>query len=128
MNNDKLHVLVVDDDQRILKMLKLRLKIEGYDVSTAQDGEEALRLVEVKTPDILLLDMAMPVLDGMSVLKQLRLSSSLPVIALSANREYGEKSLKLGADVFISKPFDPDNLMEKIKSVLERTPALPAQS
>jgi two-component system KDP operon response regulator KdpE len=81
-------------------------------------GEEALKLVESEKPDIMLLDILMPVMDGFEVLRKLRAVSKLPVIAISAHSSAAEKALNLGANGFLAKPFRPDELVKKIDSLL----------
>ena len=115
---DKKHVLIVEDDSGLLKILRIRLELAGYKVLTAQDGQEAMKLINSNKPDILLLDLLMPVMDGFEVLKKLRVSSHIPVIVLSANRDLEENALELGASVFIAKPFDPDRIAVKVREFL----------
>jgi DNA-binding response OmpR family regulator len=115
----KKRVLLVDDERAILKVLSVRLKISGYDVITALSGEEAIELIASAKPDIMLLDVIMPGVDGFEVLKKLRPSSQLPVIVLSARPENAAKALSLGADDFIAKPFDVDDLVTRIGRTLD---------
>ena len=113
-----MRVLVVDDDVKILKFLRLSLVLAGYDVVTASNGDEALTLVRSEKPDIMVLDLLMPVMDGFEVLKRLRVSSKLPVLAISAHTSSAEKALSLGASEFMAKPFKPDELVKTIKTLL----------
>jgi DNA-binding response OmpR family regulator len=112
-------ILIVDDNPALLKVLKSEFKIKSYDVLTTQYGSEVIGLVESERPDIVLLDLMMPVMDGFEVLDKLRLVSRIPVIAISANQELKEEALKCGADVFILKPFDLDEVLESIVELLE---------
>ena len=114
----KMCILVVDDDERIRRFVRVNLLLSGYDVIEASSGKEAIALLESAKPDIMLLDMLMPVMDGFEVLKRLRPASSLPVIAFSAHTFAGEEALTLGADDFLSKPFNPDDLVNKINRLI----------
>ena len=118
MRGNRKRVLIAEDDSGLLKVLRVRLEIEGYEVVPAQNGQEATKLMDSTNPDILLLDLLMPVMDGFEVLKELRASSHIPVIAFSANRDLEEKALGLGANVFIAKPFDPDRIADKVREFL----------
>ena len=115
-------VLVVDDEPRILKFLELRLKASGYEVLTANNGLEALEQVQAQEPDLLVLDVVMPGMDGFETLKQVRAFSSVPVIILSAKEANTDKvkGLKLGADDYLAKPFSPDELVARIEAVRRR--------
>ncbi len=115
---ERKRILLVDDERAILKIVSIKLRISGYDVVTACDGKQALELVESAKPDLILLDIVMPVMDGLAVLEQLRPISRLPVIAFSARPEAGQKALTLGANAFLSKPFDIDRLVQRIDSLL----------
>lgn len=117
----KQRVLVVDDDPRIIRFIRASLMAHGYDVLTAINGEEALEVVKMNTPDIMLLDIRLPVKDGFEVLQELRTFSSMPVIAFSANGSVSKQALSLGANDFISKPFIPDEMIARTKSILNRT-------
>jgi DNA-binding response OmpR family regulator len=118
--NIKKKILVVDDEKAILKVISIKLKISGYDVAIAASGQEALRLVKTETPDLLLLDVVMPGIDGFEFLKQLRAFSQLPVIVLSARPENAQKALSLGANDFLAKPFDVDEMIERIEQILDK--------
>jgi DNA-binding response OmpR family regulator len=115
-------VLVVDDDPRIVKFLKLRLQTSGYEVLTATNGVEALELVQAQEPDLLVLDVVMPGMDGFETLRQVRAVSSVPVIILSAKEASTDKvrGLELGADDYLAKPFSPDELVARIEAVKRR--------
>ena len=122
---DRKRILVVDDEIYIVHILEFSLTMEGYNILTAFDGEEGLRVIEQERPDLVVLDIMMPKLDGYEVCRRLRKDerfASLPVILLSAkgrsiDREVG---LQAGADDYITKPFSPRKLIEKIRELLER--------
>jgi two-component system alkaline phosphatase synthesis response regulator PhoP len=122
---DRKRILVVDDEIYIVHILEFTLTMEGYEVLTAADGEEALRRLEQDRPDLVVLDIMMPKVDGYEVLRRIRADEEfrqLPVILLSAkgrpvDRETG---LEIGADDYIVKPFSPRRLLEKIQDLLER--------
>ena len=97
----KVVVLIVDDEVRIVRFLRTSLSLAGYEVATAAGGEEALRLVESISPDVMLLDIVMSPLDGFQVLKRLRAISQLPVIAMSAHASAREEAIRLGANAFL---------------------------
>ena len=110
-------VLVVDDHPKVVRFIEIDLKLHGYDVITASSGEQALDLIKSKQPDIMLLDMIMPGVDGLAVLEQVQ-GSRMPVIAFSASSESRDGAMRLGASDFITKPFHPDDLLLKIESLL----------
>jgi two-component system, OmpR family, alkaline phosphatase synthesis response regulator PhoP len=122
---DRKRILVVDDEIYIVHILEFTLTMEGYEVLTAADGEEALRRLEQDRPDLVVLDIMMPKIDGYEGLRRIRADEefrTLPVILLSAkgrpvDRETG---LEIGADDYIVKPFSPRRLLEKIQDLLER--------
>ena len=111
-------VLVVDDHPKVLTFIEIDLKLHGFEVICTSSGQEALELVSSAKPDIMLLDMIMPVMDGFEVLRKLRAVSELPVIAISAHTSAAEEALSLGANDFLAKPFRPDELVNKIKALL----------
>ncbi len=112
----KVCVLVVDDDVKILRFIRSSLALAGYTVITTTSGEEALALLESEKPNIMLLDILMPVMDGFEVLRRARAVSELPVIAVSAHASAAEEALRLGANDFLTKPFRPDELVKRIKT------------
>jgi two-component system KDP operon response regulator KdpE len=116
-------ILLVDDEQRILNFLRTKLKLSGYDVITASSGMEALQHIQAQEPDMVVLDILMPEMDGFATLKEIRTFSSVPIIILSARVSYDEKvkGLGLGADDYLAKPFNPDELMARIEAVRRRT-------
>jgi two-component system, OmpR family, KDP operon response regulator KdpE len=115
---DKRKVLLVDDERAILKVIGIKLKISGYEVITAPGGQEALDLVKKDSPDIMLLDVIMPGIDGFEVLEQLRTFSNMPVIVFSAKPENAQNALSLGANDFIAKPFNVDDMVKRIERLL----------
>jgi two-component system KDP operon response regulator KdpE len=117
-NRKKATVLVVDDHPKVLKFIEIDLKIRGFEVVHASSGEKALELVKTAKPDIVLLDIIMPGIDGFEVLKKLRTFTQLPVIASSANPENHDQAMKSGANDFMPKPFDPDVMAKRILALL----------
>jgi two-component system KDP operon response regulator KdpE len=115
-------ILVADDDERILNFLCVRLKAAGYEVCTAANGIQALDQVHSKNPDLVILDLMMPQMDGLETMREMRTFATTPVIMLTARGEDDEKilGLKLGADDYISKPFNPDELVARIEAVRRR--------
>jgi two-component system KDP operon response regulator KdpE len=115
-------ILLVDDEERILNFLKAKLKASGYEVLTASNGVEALEQAQGQEPDLIVLDVLMPKMDGFETLKQLRTFSSVPVIILSARGADIDriKGLGLGADDYLSKPFNPDELVARIEAMRRR--------
>ena len=115
-------ILVADDEEPLLRLLKKSLGLEGYDVVTASNGVKALQAFEGSDPDLAILDIGMPGLDGFSVLKVIREQSSIPVIMLTAMDEPAcvERALAGGADDFMIKPFDRVELMARVHAKLRR--------
>lgn len=118
----QLQLLIIDDEPRIVKFLQVKLKTLGYEVLTASNGKDALELIQAQEPDLVILDVLMPVMDGFETLKQLRSFSSVPVIMLSAKGANIDKikGLRLGADDYLAKPFSPDELIARIEAVRRR--------
>lgn len=116
-------VLVVDDEPRMIGFIRMNLELEGHQVIEAHDGLQALESVRTRLPDIILLDVMMPELDGFETLRMLREFSDIPVIMLTAKGEENDRvyGLELGADDYITKPFGPRELSSRIKAVLRRT-------
>ena len=115
-------VLIIEDDNHIAALLQLYLNKEGYDVSIAGDGAQGVELAEQLHPDLVLLDLMLPVLDGWSVCRKLREMSSVPIIMLTAKGETEDKvtGLNLGADDYIVKPFEMKEVLARIQAVLRR--------
>jgi len=118
-------VLVVDDEPMLRNLLCRLLRMEGYEVIEAEDGQKALSLAASEKPDLVLLDVMMPTRDGLDVLGDLRRTSDVPVIMVSALAEEADRviGLKLGADDYVTKPFSAAELSARIESVLRRTAA-----
>jgi DNA-binding response OmpR family regulator len=116
-------VLVVDDEERMVRFIRLNLEHDGFQVFEADKGMKAVNLIREKLPDIVLLDVMLPDLDGYEVLKLIRQHNSTPVIMLTARGEEDDriKGLELGADDYITKPFSPRELVSRIKAVLRRS-------
>ncbi|MDP2718286.1 MAG: response regulator transcription factor [Dehalococcoidia bacterium] len=117
-------VLVVDDDIKTVELVKLYLKRDGYRVLTAYNGLEALRLARDKHPDIIVLDLMLPGMDGLEVCRKLREDSDVPIIMLTARTTDEDRltGLDLGADDYVTKPFSPRELAARVRAVLRRIP------
>ena len=120
MSNVK--ILVVDDDKNICELIGLYLKKEGFAVEYAYDGEEALARFKSFSPDLLVLDLMLPKLDGISVCREIRASSNVPIIMLTAKVDESDMiaGLQCGADDYIVKPFSPRNVIARVEAVLRR--------
>ena len=120
---DKPYILIVDDDPNIGHLVQLYLEQAGYDVKVALRGDDALSEFRKLPPDLMILDLMLPGVDGWQVLKTVRKSSAIPVIMLTAKDETFDKvlGLELGADDYITKPFDAKELVARVKAVLRRT-------
>lgn len=116
-------ILVADDDVNIADLLRLYLEKEGYTLTLANNGEEALEKFNMETPDIVLLDIMMPKLDGWQVCREIRKKSNCPIIMITAKGETFDKvlGLELGADDYVIKPFDSKEIVARIKAVMRRT-------
>ncbi len=116
-------ILVVDDEKAVTDLLAYNLRKAHYDVLIAADGQEALRLARECKPDLLLLDLMIPEVDGLDVCRELRKTSAVPVIMITARGEEVDRvvGLELGADDYVTKPFSVRELMARIKAVLRRT-------
>ena len=116
-------VLIVEDDRNIAELLQLYLEKEGYAVITAEDGGKGLEKFRTIKPDLVLLDVMMPVMDGWAVCKAIRAESQVPIIMLTAKGETDDKvtGLKSGADDYITKPFEMKEVLARIEAVLRRT-------
>lgn len=121
--NSKEKILIVDDEASIRRILDTRLSMIGYVVITASDGEEALSLFRKEAPNLVILDVMMPKLDGYGVCQEIRKTSDVPVIMLTALGDVADRitGLELGADDYVIKPFSPKELEARIRSVLRRT-------
>ena len=116
-------ILVVDDDRNICELLKLYLENEGYSVFVANDGQQAVEMFQAKSPELVLLDIMLPKMDGWQVCREIRKVSNAPIIMLTAKGETFDKvlGLELGADDYVTKPFDAKEVMARVKAVLRRT-------
>ena len=116
-------ILVVDDEKNIVQLARLYLDKEGYRVEAAYDGAQALEKAKAVRPDLVILDIMMPELDGLSVAKELRKTSNVPIIILTARGDDVDRivGLELGADDYVTKPFNPRELVARVKAVLRRT-------
>ncbi|BBQ51169.1 response regulator [Aeromonas jandaei] len=125
MNQGSTHILVVDDHSEIRDLLKRFLEQHGLRVSCARDGREMKRLLEEREFDLLVLDLMMPGEDGLTLCRELRAKSSLPIIMLTAMGEETDRiiGLEMGADDYLAKPFNPRELLARIKAVMRRTQA-----
>ncbi|HPD89509.1 MAG TPA: response regulator transcription factor [Oscillospiraceae bacterium] len=128
MANEK--ILIADDDRNICELLRLYLEKENYTVVLAGNGEEALAKFNAENPDLILLDIMMPLLDGWQVCREIRKKSDCPIIMITAKGETFDKvlGLELGADDYVVKPFEPKEIIARIKAVLRRTGKTPAES
>lgn len=116
-------VLAVDDDPAILRTLSINLRARGYDVETAADGRSALQVVDERMPDVVILDLGLPDLDGVAVLKRLRSFTQVPVVVVSARHESDDKveALDEGADDYVTKPFDIEELLARVRAAIRRS-------
>lgn len=122
MASIKTKILIVDDDVNICELLKIYLEREGYETCTACSGSKALELFREVTPNIVLLDLMIPDMDGFQVCREIRKVSNIPIIMITAKGETFDKvlGLELGADDYVVKPFEPKEVLARIKAVLRR--------
>ena len=120
--NSKTRILVVDDDAHICQLVKLYLDKEGFENRAVNNGKQALEVFREFTPNLVVLDIMLPGMDGWQVCREIRKFSSIPIIMLSARDETFDKvlGLELGADDYVVKPFEPKELIARIKAVLRR--------
>lgn len=123
--SEKQRILLVDDDPNISHLVRLYLEKEGFDVTESARGDEALEAFRHESPALVLLDVMLPGMDGLQVLKEIRKTSKVPVIMLTARDETFDKvlGLELGADDYVTKPFETKELVARVKAVLRRAPA-----
>jgi len=116
-------ILVVDDEPKIIQLTQDYLENAGFSVISAGDGERALSIIQVEKPDLVVLDLGLPGMDGLDVCRSIRKTSNLPIIMLTARDEETDKlvGLELGADDYITKPFSPKELVARVRSVLRRS-------
>ena len=118
-------ILIVDDEKNIVDILKFNLKKDGFDTIEAYDGEQALNLALSEKPDLILLDIMLPKMDGFTVCRKIRQTMETPILMLTAKEEEVDKvlGLELGADDYITKPFSPRELIARVKANLRRIAA-----
>jgi len=122
---DKKRILIVDDEEDILKVLRFRLEANNYEVLSASDGQEGLNKARSEKPDLIILDLMLPKLDGYRVCRMLKFDESykaIPIIMFTARAQTSDKELgmEMGADAYIPKPFEPEVLLGKMKELLEK--------
>jgi DNA-binding response OmpR family regulator len=115
-------ILIVDDETKIVSTVRAYLEREGYQVLEANDGRQALEIFQQEQPDLIVLDLMLPEIDGLEVCRQIRRSSDVPIIMLTARQEDADKliGLELGADDYVTKPFSPRELVARVRVVLRR--------
>jgi DNA-binding response OmpR family regulator len=118
-----MEILVVDDDRPSVKLISFLLREEGYVVSTAQDGQTALTVIQQRSPDLVILDVMMPHIDGFEVCRRIRKMAKIPIIFLSAKGQVDDRirGLKIGADDYLVKPFEPAELLARVEAVMRRS-------
>ena len=116
-------ILISDDDPVVHESLSLYLDAEGYEHISAYDGEQALKMVEERQPDLMILDLMMPKMSGIDVCRTIRLTKSLPIIMLTAKSDVDDRitGLEMGADDYLAKPFAPEELLARIRALLRRS-------
>ncbi len=121
-------ILVVDDEPQIVRLVRAYLEGAGYRVAIAYDGEEALYAARQEKPDLIVLDILMPRMDGLEFIRQIRREQDVPIIVLTARSEETDRivGLEMGADDYVTKPFSPRELVARVKAVLRRTRARPS--
>jgi DNA-binding response OmpR family regulator len=117
------NILVVDDEPKIIQLTQDYLENAGFSVMSANDGERAMTMIQVEQPDLVVLDLGLPGMDGLDVCRLIRKKSNLPIIMLTARDDEADKlvGLELGADDYITKPFSPKELVARVRSVLRRS-------
>jgi len=123
-------ILIVDDEPEIVKLLRAYLEQAGYDVVTARDGQEALLVTRHEKPDLIILDLTMPGMDGLEYTRRLRRDKDTPIIMLTARVEETDRiiGLELGADDYVTKPFSPREIVARVRAVLRRVQPAPTQA
>ena len=118
----KTTVLTADDDPHLLRLVMRNLQLEGYEVLTVSDGQQALEQIKAHAPDLVLLDVMMPKMDGFTVCQQVRTFSAVPIIMVTARGQEQDKvhGLDLGADDYLTKPFGVEELLARVRAVLRR--------
>jgi two-component system KDP operon response regulator KdpE len=120
-----IRILIVDDEPQILRALRINLRARGYDVETAVDGAEALRATAAGHPDLIVLDLGLPDIDGVEVIRRLRAWTPIPIVVLSGRTNSHDKvdALDAGADDYVTKPFSIEELLARIRVITRRRPA-----
>ena len=123
-------VLVVDDEPHIVRTLMINLRARDYEVESAGDGRSALQVMQERTPDVVVLDLGLPDMDGVEVLHRIRETSQVPVVVLSARQESDDKveALDAGADDYVTKPFGMDEFLARIRAAVRRGPDEPPEA
>jgi DNA-binding response OmpR family regulator len=123
------HILVVDDEARIAEIARDYLQRAGFHVTTASNGADALTIARSRRPDLIVLDLGLPHMDGLDVTRALRKQSNVPIIMLTARVDEGDKviGLELGADDYVTKPFSPKELVARVRAVFRRVDTAPAR-
>ena len=123
-------ILIVDDEKDIVSALKIYLSAQGYDILTAKDGKEAISLLQTEHPDLVLMDIMMPEMDGITATAKMREITNVPIILLTAKSEDSDKilGLDIGADDYITKPFNPPEVIARVRSQLRRYTKLGGQT
>jgi len=125
----KTTILTADDDPQLLRLIARNLELEGYEVLMASDGKQALEQIEQQVPDLVLLDVMMPKMDGFTVCQRVREFSAVPIIIVTARGQDQDKvrGLNLGADDYLTKPFSVDELLARVQAVLRRAQFIPSE-
>jgi two-component system KDP operon response regulator KdpE len=129
MSSDRTHVLLVEDDQNIVDLVRSNLIARGHDVTVSRDGSDAVRLLEAVEPDMVILDLMLPGADGFELCREMRERSSVGIVVLSARRGETDKvrALNLGADDYMTKPFGIEELLARINATLRRSRPAPSE-
>ncbi len=130
MSAKKPLIVVADDDPQLLRLVTRNLQLEGYEVAAASDGQQALERIEARLPDLVLLDVMMPKLDGFAVCERVREFSAVPILIVTARGQDQDKirGLDLGADDYLTKPFSVEELLARVRAVLRRSQLSASQS
>lgn len=123
MNNNDVHILIVEDEQRIARFLQIEMEHEGFTVTTEEDGARAFELIKQESFDLILLDLMLPGMDGMTICRKVREFSQVPIIMLTARDDVEDKvnGLDIGADDYMTKPFAIQELFARIRNVLRKS-------
>jgi len=118
-------ILVVDDEPHIVRTLRINLRARDYEVESAGDGRSALQILAERTPEVIILDLGLPDMDGVDVLRRIRETSTVPVVVLSARQDSDDKieALDAGADDYVTKPFGMDELLARVRAAARRSPS-----